>query len=413
MLLAIAVFPLCLPRWWEPNRHKLLVSVAVALPVVAVYAVQRPAALLHAAEDYVSFVLLLAGLFVISGGILLRGDLVATPAVNTAFLAVGGVLASFVGTTGAAMLLVRPLLQTNSERLHVRHTVVFFIFIVANVGGMLTPLGDPPLFLGFLRGVPFGWTLRLWPQWLFANGILLAAFAIVDLAIFRRETVERPIDLERAAVEHETPVRIAGKQNLLWLLAVLAVLGGSGTFKLHTLLQDAALLALVALSWLTTPRELRAENGFTWTPIVEVASLFAGIFATMIPALAILNVRGATLGLSQPWHYFWATGLLSSLLDNAPTYLTFASAASGAAGTNADNLGELLHTLHGTELLAAISLGAVLMGANTYIGNGPNFMVKAIAEAGGVKMPGFFGYMAWSGAILLPLFAALTWVFLL
>jgi Na+/H+ antiporter NhaD/arsenite permease-like protein len=274
-------------------------------------------------------------------------------------------------------------------------------------------MGDPPLLLGFLRGVPFAWTLRLWREWLFVNGALLILFYIVDSTIFRREDLARPGDLDRIAVEHQVPVSIAGKWNLLYLTGVVGVLLASGTLHLHTLVQDAGMLAMTGLSLLTTPQGLRKENGFGWSPIAEVAALFAGIFATMIPALAILNARGSQLGLTHPWQYFWASGALSSFLDNAPTYLTFASAASGAVGTNAGNLGELLLSERGVALLEAISLGSVFMGANTYIGNGPNFMVKAIAEQGGVRMPGFFGYMAWSGAILIPLFVAVTWIFLL
>jgi Na+/H+ antiporter NhaD/arsenite permease-like protein len=261
--------------------------------------------------------------------------------------------------------------------------------------------------------VPFTWTLRLWREWMFVNGILLILFYIVDSTIFRREDLARPGDLDRIAVEHEVPLSIAGKRNLLYLGGVAMVLLASGTLRLHTLVQDAGMLAMAALSLFTTPKGLRSENGFTWSPILEVAALFAGIFATMIPALAILNAKGSQLGLVHPWQYFWATGLLSSFLDNAPTYLTFASAASGTVGTNSENLRELLLSERGAALLEAISLGSVFMGANTYIGNGPNFMVKAIAEQGGVRMPGFFGYMVYSGAILLPLFTALTWVFLL
>ena len=304
-------------------------------------------------------------------------------------------------------------MRANSVRLRKAHVFVFFIFIVANGGGLLTPMGDPPLFLGFLRGVPFAWTLRLWPAWLLANGALLLLFYVVDSTIFRREDLERPGDLDEIAVEHQVPISIAGKHNLLLLAGLLGVLLCAGTFRFHPLARDAGILGLVVLSLVTTPKELREENGFSWHPIVEVAALFAGIFATMIPALAILNARGAELGLVHPWQYFWASGALSSFLDNAPTYLTFASAASGSLGTDAADLGQLLQSERGAALLAAVSLGSVLMGANTYIGNGPNFMVKSIAERAGVRMPGFFAYMGYSAAILLPLFAAMTWVFFL
>jgi Na+/H+ antiporter NhaD/arsenite permease-like protein len=395
MLLAIAVFPLCLPRWWEPNRHKLLVSVAVALPVVAVYAVQRPAALLHAAEDYVSFVLLLAGLFVISGGILLRGDLVATPAVNTAFLAVGGVLASFVGTTGAAMLLVRPLLQTNSERLHVRHTVVFFIFIVANVGGMLTPLGDPPLFLGYLQGVPFTWTFRLAPHWALMLGVLLGVFFVYDTVQFAREP-PAAVQRDRARVER---LRVRGSVNAAWLVGVVVAVA-----LLRAPWREVVIAGLAALSLASTPAGIRRDNGVSAGPMLEVAALFVGIFATVIPALELLRLRGDALGVREPWHFFWAAGVLSSFLDNAPTYLAFLALGQGL---------RLPDEIVGVpaSILTALSVGSVAMGANTYIGNAPNFMVKAIAEAAGVKMPTFFGYMLYSGTILLPLFVVVTLVF--
>src|SRR5205814_631478 len=296
------------------------------------------------------------------------------------------VLASVIGTTGASMLLVRPLLRANSVRFPKAHVFVFFIFVVANAGGLLTPMGDPPLFLGFLRGVPFAFTLRLWPAWLLTSGALLLLFFIVDSSIFRREDLERPGDLDKIAVEHQVPVSIAGKHNLALLAGILCVLLAAGSFRIHPLARDAGIFAILVLSLVTTPKRLHEENGFTWHPITEVASLFAGIFATMIPALAILNARGGELGLTEPWQYFWASGALSSFLDNAPTYLTFASAASGTLGTNSENLGELLLTERGAALLEAISVGSVFMGANTYIGNGPNFMVKAIAEQGGVRM---------------------------
>jgi Na+/H+ antiporter NhaD/arsenite permease-like protein len=413
MLLCIAVLPLAAGRLWEHNRNKAILSAVLGVPVAIWVATLDPTAVSHAASEYVAFIVLLGALFVISGGIVVRGTLAGTPGLNAVLIAIGAVLASLIGTTGASMLLIRPLLRANSVRLRKAHVFVFFIFVVANGGGLLTPMGDPPLFLGFLRGVPFTWTLRLWREWMFVNGILLILFYVVDSTIFRREDLARPGDLDRIAVEHEVPLSIAGKRNLLYLGGVAMVLLASGTLRLHTLVQDAGMLAMAALSLFTTPKGLRSENGFTWSPILEVAALFAGIFATMIPALAILNAKGSQLGLVHPWQYFWATGLLSSFLDNAPTYLTFASAASGTVGTNSENLRELLLSERGAALLEAISLGSVFMGANTYIGNGPNFMVKAIAEQGGVRMPGFFGYMAYSGAVLLPLFTALTWVFLL
>ena len=411
MLLCIAALPLLAGGWWEHHRNKGILSAALGVPVVAWVASLDPLLLGHTAHEYVAFIVLLGALFVISGGIVVRGTLAGTPGLNTVLLGLGALLASFVGTTGASMLLIRPLLRANSIRQRKQHVIVFFIFVVANAGGLLTPLGDPPLFLGFLRGVPFLWTLRLWREWLFVNGVLLAVFYVADSTIFRREDIATPGDLDEIAVEHQVPVHVVGKRNFLYLAGVVAVLLASGSVRLPPGVQEAGMLLMVGLSWVTTPKVMRVENGFTWGPIVEVAVVFAGIFATMIPALAILNARGGELGLSQPWQFFWASGLLSSFLDNAPTYLTFASAASGLLGTDAADLRQLLTHSRGAELLAAVSVGSVFMGANTYIGNGPNFMVKAIAEQGGVRMPSFFGYVAYSAGILLPLFAALTWIF--
>jgi Na+/H+ antiporter NhaD/arsenite permease-like protein len=395
MLLAVAVCPLWIPHWWESNRNKLLASAVLGLPVLAFYGLRHPAALLHTGVDYVSFIVLLAGLFVISGGILLRGDLEATPATNTGFLALGGLLASFVGTTGASMLLVRPLLQTNSQRTHVKHTVIFFIFIVSNVGGMLTPLGDPPLFLGHLAGVPFTWTFRLWPQWGVMLVVLLAAFFIFDSVQFTREPLAA-LRRDRARIE---PLRVQGGLNAIWLVGVVLAVA-----FLHAPWRELVIVALAVASLKLTPVRIRRDNGFTAGPMVEVAVLFAGIFLTMIPALELLRLRGDELGVRVPWHFFWASGALSSFLDNAPTYLTFLALAQGLR-LPADVVGVP------AGILAAISVGSVAMGANTYIGNAPNFMVKAIAEEAGVKMPSFFGYMMYSGAILLPLFVVVTLAF--
>jgi len=395
MLLAIAVCPLRIPHWWEANRNKAIVSGALGLPVLAVYGVRHPATLLHTGLDYISFIVLLAGLFTVSGGILLRGDLVATPATNTGFLALGGVLASLVSTTSASMLLVRPLLQTNSERTRVKHTVIFFIFVVSNVGGMLTPLGDPPLFLGYLAGVPFTWTLQLWPQWTLMMAVLLGTYFVCDSVQFAREPL--------AALQHDrsrvTPLRIHGGLNALWLAGVVVAVA-----LLPAPWREVAIVALAGLSLRLTPSRIRRDNGFSAGPMVEVAVLFAGIFATMIPALDLLRLRGGELGVRTPWQFFWAAGALSSFLDNAPTYLTFLALGQGLR-LPAEVVG-----VPGS-ILAAISVGAVAMGANTYIGNAPNFMVKAIAEEAGVKMPSFFGYMIYSGAILLPLFVVVTLVF--
>jgi Na+/H+ antiporter NhaD/arsenite permease-like protein len=412
MLLGIAALPLLAPRLWERHAFKAALSAVLGVPVAIWMATFQPWAVVHAAREYLAFIILLGALFVIAGGIVLRGTLAGTPGLNAGLLAIGAVLASFVGTTGASVLLVRPLLRANSVRRRTTHVVVFFIFVVSNAGGLLTPLGDPPLFLGFLRGVPFWWTLRLLPQWLFVNGVLLLVFYVVDSTIFRGEDLATPGDLDKVAVAHEVPLSVAGKRNALFLAGVAAVLLASGWLRLPAWVQGLGMLAMAALSLATTPRGLRRENGFSWGPIVEVAVLFAGIFATMIPALEVLNARGAGLGLSEPWQFFWASGLLSSFLDNAPTYLTFATAASGLLGLDATNLAQLLAHPRGPALLAAVSLGSVLMGANTYVGNGPNFMVKAIAEANGVRMPGFLGYMAYSAVTLVPIFVAVTLLFM-
>jgi Na+/H+ antiporter NhaD/arsenite permease-like protein len=404
MLLAIAVLPLIAGGFWERNRNKALLSVVLGAPVAVWTALLDTGALLHTASEYLAFIVLLGALFVIAGGIVVRGTLAGTPGLNVALLGSGAVLASFIGTTGASMVLIRPLLRANSVRRRKAHVVVFFIFMVANAGGLLTPLGDPPLFLGYLRGVPFSWTLTLWKPWLAVNAALLIIFFIVDSTVFRREDLERPGDLDEIAVAHRVPIHIAGWGSLGYLLALMGVLLVSGTLRLPVLAQTGAMLLVAALCWQTTPRKLRAENDFRWHPIAEVAVLFAGIFATMIPPLAILNAYGGELALHEPQHYFWASGALSSFLDNAPTYLAFASAASGQVGTDAADLGALVAHERGERLLTAISLGSVLMGANTYIGNGPNFMVKAIAEHAGVRMPGFFRYLGYSAVTLLPLF---------
>jgi Na+/H+ antiporter NhaD/arsenite permease-like protein len=396
MLLAIAFLPLTLPHWWEPNRNKLVVAAGLGLPVLLLYLAREPRALVHMAGDYVSFIVLLTGLYVIAGGILLRGDLEATPAVNSAFLGTGAALASLIGTTGASMLVIRALLQTNRERAHVTHTVVFFIFLVSNIGGMLTPLGDPPLFLGYLAGVPFTWTLRLWRPWLTMTLVLLATYFVWDTIQHRRES--------RAALRRDhtriEPLRIHGGLNGLWLAGVVAAVA-----LLHAPVREVAILGLAAVSLWQTPREIRRANQFTAYPMVEVAALFFGIFLTMIPALELLHLRGAELGVREPWQFFWVAGGLSSFLDNAPTYLTFLALAQGLGLA-----GDVVGVPH--SILAAISLGSVAMGANSYIGNAPNFMVKAIAEAAGVRMPSFLGYMVYSGAVLLPLFGLVTLLFL-
>ncbi len=395
LLLAIAVLPLAAPRFWASNLRKLGVAALLASPVAALYLRMHPRALLEVAGDYVSFIVLLASLFVISGGIFLKGDLEATPLTNACFLGAGALLASFIGTTGASMLLIRPLLQTNRERKHVAHTVVFFIFLVSNVGGCLTPLGDPPLFLGYLLGVPFLWTLRLFVPWLVAVLVLLAVYVAWDRRAHARESLP---DLRRDLSEVR-PLRLSGKRNVALLAGVVA----SVAF-LPAPWREIAIVLLALASYLRTDPAVHKANHFSFHPILEVAALFAGIFATMLPALDLLRARGAGLGVREPWQFFWATGALSSFLDNAPTYVTFLALAQGL-GLPADVVGVP------QPILAAISLGAVFMGANTYIGNGPNFMVRAIAEQRGVRMPSFGGYMLYSGAVLLPVFVLLTLLF--
>jgi len=428
-LLVVAFFPLVLGRFWGRNRNKLLVSIAAGAPVVVYLLVGHPHGaewLWHSVREYAAFIVLLGALFVISGGIYLKGSLAGTPLVNTALMAFGAVLASFIGTTGASMLLIRPLLRANEKRQRKTHLVIFFIFIVANGGGMLTPLGDPPLYLGFLRGVPFLFTLRLFLPWALVNGALLVLANVWDQVVFNREERERPGSQLEEVQQVKEPLRVEGWLNWVWLLGVIAVIYVMGTYgsalsssaDVQTLCQIAGMSVMAGLSLWLTPRSVRESNRFTWGPMAEVAAVFAGIFLTMVPALKILELRGGALGLTEPWQYFWVTGGLSSFLDNAPTYLTFSSLAVGVvnsihpdAGLVAENLGGLLQYPEGVLYLTAVSCGAVFMGAMSYIGNGPNFMVKAIAEEGRVRMPSFFGYMIWSACILIPLFIIVTLVF--
>jgi Na+/H+ antiporter NhaD/arsenite permease-like protein len=424
LLLSIAILPLAVSHWWEHNRNKAIVSALLAIPFAAylllTYGAEGAHHLGHFLLDYLSFIALLGALFVISGGIHVKGSLAGTPLSNTAILGIGAVLANLIGTTGASVVLIRPLLRANEERKRRVHIVVFFIFVVSNCGGLLTPLGDPPLFLGFLKGVPFEWTLSLWREWLLVNGILLLVFNLVDQRILDIEEKAAPEPLLEEVLEHE-PLRIEGWHNLFYLAGVVLVIVGKGRgwatggepwpFGL----QEGLMAALAVVAYLTTRASIRRANRFTFGPIVEVAVLFAGIFVTMTAPLLILNARGAELGLAVPWQYYWATGVLSSFLDNAPTYLSFAAAASGQLGVSVEGSRYLAEFLAKGEeaaaLLTAISCGAVMMGANTYIGNGPNFMVKAIAEENGVAMPSFFGYMAYSIGILIPIFIAVTLVF--
>jgi Na+/H+ antiporter NhaD/arsenite permease-like protein len=423
LLLSIALLPLFATHFWEHNRNRALVSAALALPVIVylplVFGEHGVHALAEKAHEYVAFIVLLAALYVITGGIHVRGSLSGTPLLNTAVLAFGGAIASLIGTTGASVLLIRPLLRANAARERKVHIVVFFIFIVSNCGGLLTPLGDPPLFLGFLKGVPFEWTFALWKQWLFVNGALLVIFRIWDDVVFAREERERP-GSQLEEVQVHAPLGIDGGHNFLFLLGIVAVIFSAGSGLGHGGrpwpfgVQEGLMALLTLLAYITTRPQVRKSNDFTFAPINEVAILFAGIFATMAPALLILNHRAPSFGIAEPWQFFWAAGTLSSFLDNAPTYLTFAATACGLQGVDLEGR-YLEHFLalggDTAAILAAISCGAVFMGANTYIGNGPNFMVKAIAEERGVAMPSFFGYMLYSIGILIPLFVGVTFLF--
>ncbi len=439
LLLCIAILPLFSPHWWEHNSNKAIVVAALAIPLmvylVAAWGGAGVNEIIEKTKEYVSFMILLAALYVISGGIYIRGSLNGTPLANTMLLGLGALLASVIGTTGASVLLIRPLLRANKTRKNVAHVVVFFIFVVSNCGGLLTPLGDPPLFMGFLKGVPFEWTIiRLWPQWLMVNIVLLVIFNIWDqLALARDEKVRVGSQLEEA-LKHE-PVGISGGLNFLFLLGVVVTIYCSGNYKLPGDkpwpygMQEGIMAALAIAAYLTTSNENRASNKFTFGPIIEVAVLFIGIFITMAPALLILNawgrpvggreILGMKFGLSEPWQFFWVSGVLSSFLDNAPTYMTMAATACGLDNITPEGSTYLKTYLEqggekgvrAAKLLAAISCGAVFMGANTYIGNGPNFMVKAIAEENNVKMPSFFGYMLYSCSILIPIFIVVTFIF--
>ncbi len=394
LLLSIALLPLRAPHFWEKHRNKALVAAAWSIPVAVFFLLRAPHELLLTVKDYASFLILLAALFVISGGIVLRGDLRATPLTNAAFLLVGAVAANFIGTTGASMLLIRPLLQTNRERHRTAHIPVFFIFLVSNIGGCLTPLGDPPLFMGLVKGVPFFWTLRLFPLWALMVGGVLLVFFVLDSYQYDRETMK---DLIRER-QRIVPLHLKGRINFAWVAGVV------GAMFLPFPFREGALVPMAALSLLTTKKAYRTENRFGYDPILEVAILFAGIFVTMVPALILLSTRGAELGIAKPWEFFWMTGGLSSFLDNTPTYLAFFALAQGL-GLQGSMMGIT------PLLLKAISAGAVFMGANSYIGNGPNFMVKCIAENYHYKMPSFFGYMAYSAAVLVPLYVVVTLVF--
>ena len=427
LLGALATLPLLAPRFWEKNRNKAVVSLGLGLPVAVFFLLKDWHTLASTLLDYLAFLSLLASLFIISGGIYIRGAFAGTPWVNTCFLLVGAFLANFIGTTGASMLLIRPLLRANQMRHRKSHIVIFFIFIVSNCAGLLTPLGDPPLFLGFLKGVNFTWTLRLLPEWLTIISALLVLFFLADEYHFRKE--DPGVRRWTGAVEGWPPevFGIEGGRNFFFLTLVIglilfsgqvlypiegpSLLGESFGSVLSKGVQTLGMSVIAFLSYRMTSRVTHGRNNFGFGPMVEVAVLFAGIFLAMTPALIILETQGRGLGVTHPWQFFWLSGGLSSFLDNAPTYLTFTSLAKGVLALKGEGLRELMTHPTGALYLAAISSGAVMMGANTYIGNGPNFMVKAIAEESRVKMPSFFGYMAWSGTFLLPLFLVVTLCF--
>jgi Na+/H+ antiporter NhaD/arsenite permease-like protein len=430
VLLSIALLPLMAPQFWHHHFGKITAGWALAflLPFAAVFGLHAAGAgLVHAlVAEYIPFIVLLTALYTVSGGIYIKGNLHGTPALNVSILAIGAVLASFMGTTGASMLLIRPLIRANDNRKSNAHVVVFFIFVVSNIGGSLTPLGDPPLFLGFLKGVGFMWTAQhIWMETLFLTVALLALLFVIDTWLYRREGVLR---LDPTPDSPPEKIGFDGGVNFALLAAIVALVLMSGTWTTATsfnvmgtevglpgLLRDVGLVAVTLISLAITPKAVHAANQFGWAPMQEVAKLFAGIFLTIIPVIAMLKAGAngpfASVvalvtradGTPDPVMYFWVTGLLSSFLDNAPTYLVFFNTAGGDAQV-------LMSTL--APVLAAISAGAVFMGANSYIGNAPNLMVKAIAEERGVKMPSFFGYMVWSACILMPLFLIVTvvWV---
>ncbi len=418
MLLTIAIAPLAMEHVWESNRNKFIFTFAISVVTIVLLSFYGMGhSIVHnLLYDYIPFIMLLLALFVVTGGIHIRGDIAATPFINTSILGMGFLLASFMGTTGAAMLLIRPLLQINKQRKYRVHTVLFFIALVANCGGILTPLGDPPLFLLYLRGAEFQWFSSMFPEWLVAGLLLMCIYFILDRHYYAKEPAE---NILRDRTEQE-PIRISGARNFIYLGMVIAAvlflnrsyipaMRAEGAPFYIAFLRDIVLGVIIILSLVTTPKQVRKANNFSWAPILEVAILFVGIFVTMTPAMMYLNQHAMDLGLTEPWQFFYSTGVLSSFLDNAPTAVAFHTVATG------------LPEVAGVEyvagipeiLLTAISLGAVFFGAMTYIGNGPNFMVKAIAEEAGVKMPSFFGYiLKFSLVILLPVYVIVQLIFL-
>ncbi|GAA4519267.1 sodium:proton antiporter [Brachybacterium paraconglomeratum] len=416
MLLGIAVFPLVpqLAHIWEKPRNQLIYALALGIPVgIGLLLVSHPELVAHALIEYGQFIVLLLALFTVSGGIVLRGDLAATPRTNVTFLAIGGLLASFIGTTGAAMLLIRPILATNSQRRFRAHTVVFTIFIVANCGGLLTPLGDPPLFLGMLRGVPFTWTFSLFPEWLFVNALLLLSYWALDRRFHAREKPEA-LAMDTA---NRKPLSLAGATNLIWFAVIIFAVALVPSLDIDAVAhgeieglnwvpwRELVMLAAAAGSFFLGSKKLRfEENEFSWAPIQEVGAIFVGIFLTMVPALQVLRAAAPHLPLNEITLFLF-TGGLSSVLDNAPTYVTFFEMATQLPGEpRVANVPE--------ALLVSISLGAVFCGAMTYIGNGPNFMVKSVADDAGVKTPSFLGYVRAAFMYLAPVLLAMMLLFI-
>ena len=414
MLASIAVFPLFWNHFWEHNKNKLIVAIILSLPIIVfLVASNLTDKLLETMLfDYVPFIVLLGALFTITGGIFLSGDIEAKPSVNTLFLAIGAVLASVMGTTGAAMLLIRPVIYTNKERQFKVHTILFFIGIVANCGGLLTPLGDPPLFMMYLRGASFSWFFKLFIEWFFTNGALILIYYFVDSYYHKKEPAA-------AILKDKTqirPIKIQGTQNLIFLAGVVLAVAFLNDHYLSFIKQneyfkfirEIVIVLLAYLSILFTPHMTRVSNNFTWEPIKEVAYLFLGIFITMVPCILYLESNAKQLGVQTPTQFYYYTGLLSSFLDNTPTAVTFHSLALGLGeqvGAMAAGIPEIL--------LRAISIGAVFFGSMTYIGNGPNFMVKAVAEENNIKMPDFFSYMfKFSLIVLLPIFIIVELLFI-
>ncbi|MCF0205834.1 MAG: sodium:proton antiporter [Bacteroidales bacterium] len=424
MLLMIAVCPLVgkIEHWWEKNINKLLVSLILGTPVAVLLIMNDMSHnLIHQLLfDYIPFIILLGSLFVITGGIHLKGDIEATPKINTMFLAVGSILASIMGTTGAAMLLIRPIIRTNAERKFKVHTILFFIACVANCGGLLTPLGDPPLFLLYLRGAEFTWFLNLLPEWAFTLVLLLLVYYILDCHYYKKEN---PADILLDKTLKD-PIKLEGKLNFLWLVGIVCAVAfiNPGTIPAMgqedapfymKFLREIVLVVLIIASLLTTKKKVRTDNKYSWTPIIEVAVLFLGIFTTMIPTMVYLKSHAASWGLDSTWQFYYLTGAMSSFLDNAPTALAFHGVASGLTPETVALMNSATVAGIPEILLKAISVGAVFFGAMTYIGNGPNFMVKSIAEENGIKMPSFFGYiLKFSLIILLPIYVLTQVIFL-